>query len=199
MGKIYMIMGKSSSGKDHIYSFLLENESTCLRPLVLYTTRPKRAGEEDGREYYFTDEEHLKELREKGRIIEERAYDTVFGVWHYFTADEGQIDLEKEDYLTIGTPQSYGKMKAYFGEENVCPLYIEVADEIRLLRAIAREKEQEKPSYKELCRRFLADEEDFKEETLLQAGISRRFQNNKRLEECIDEIKKFVEENRKLS
>ena len=45
MGKIFYIMGKSASGKDHIYEALLRNSELGLSPLVLYTTRPIRKNE----------------------------------------------------------------------------------------------------------------------------------------------------------
>ena len=50
MGKLFYIMGKSASGKDHIYTALLSQEHLSLKRLVLYTTRPQRDGEEEGRE-----------------------------------------------------------------------------------------------------------------------------------------------------
>ena len=103
MGKIYYLMGKSASGKDHIYENLIQETALDLKPFVLYTTRPIRSGEQDGREYFFVDEKRLSELREAGKIIEERMYSTVQGPWYYFTADDGQIDLVKHDYLGIGT------------------------------------------------------------------------------------------------
>ena len=92
MGKIYYLMGKSASGKDHIYENLIQETALDLKPFVLYTTRPIRSGEQDGREYFFVDEKRLSELREAGKIIEERMYSTVQGPWYYFTADEGQIE-----------------------------------------------------------------------------------------------------------
>lgn len=49
MGKIFYIMGKSSSGKDTIYSRLLEDSQLGLSRIVLYTTRPMREGEQEGR------------------------------------------------------------------------------------------------------------------------------------------------------
>ena len=60
MGKIILIMGKSSSGKDHIYKGLLKNSSLNLKKVVLYTTRPMRQGEQDGVQYYFTDEKDIQ-------------------------------------------------------------------------------------------------------------------------------------------
>lgn len=53
MPEIAFIMGKSASGKDKIYKNLIEDESLKLNTVILYTTRPMRAGETDGVEYYF--------------------------------------------------------------------------------------------------------------------------------------------------
>lgn len=50
-------------------------------------------------EYYFVGEDRLKVMEEKGSIMEIRVYDTKCGVWKYFTADDGQIDLEKAAIL----------------------------------------------------------------------------------------------------
>lgn len=61
----------------------------------------------------------------------------------------------------------------------------------RLKRAIAREETQKEPHYEELCRRFLADAEDFSEEKLEQAGIEKRF-FNKSLETCLSEITAYI-------
>ncbi|MDO4617283.1 MAG: guanylate kinase [Lachnospiraceae bacterium] len=187
MGRIYYLMGKSASGKDRIYSELLGNPTLSLKPLVLYTTRPIRTGEVNGQNYFFTDEEKLKELRKQGRVIEERCYQTVHGPWYYFTADDGQFDTE-EDLLGIGTLESYGNLRAYFGSDRIVPLLIDVEDGIRLKRAIAREEQQEEPKYKELCRRFLADSEDFSEERIRELGIADRITNNGTLEEGLEKV-----------
>ena len=50
MGKIFYVMGKSASGKDTIYKELRERIPE-LKTVVLYTTRPIRAGETNGVEY----------------------------------------------------------------------------------------------------------------------------------------------------
>ena len=191
MGKIYYLMGKSASGKDHIYEHLIKETELDLKPFVLYTTRPIRSGEQDGREYFFVDEKRLAEFREAGKIIEERMYSTVQGPWYYFTADDGQIDLAKHDYLGIGTLESYLKLKAYFGEQVMVPLYIEVEDGVRLERALTREKKQKMPRFAELCRRFLADCEDFSDEKLSEAGITKRYANVN-LDECLAEIENTI-------
>ena len=124
-------------------------------------------------------------------MIEVRSYDTKCGVWTYFTADDGQIDLNAHDYLVIGTLVSYQALREYFGEGKMVPVYIEVEDGLRLARAVERERRQAEPKYAELCRRFLADAEDFSEKNLKKAGITRRFENGN-LEECLAEIEEFI-------
>ncbi len=187
MGKIYYIMGKSSSGKDTIYKKLMERMRGKLKTVTGYTTRPMREGETDGVEYFFVTREKYREMKSQGIVIESRDYNTVYGVWTYFTADDGQIELEKSDYLLIGTLESYKGLRDYYGKEKIIPLYIEADDGDRLLRAIKREKKQDAPGYEEMCRRFLADQQDFCEERLTECGIVRRYKNID-LEKCIEEI-----------
>ena len=191
MGQIFYIMGKSASGKDNIYSRLAAHKELNLKTLVLYTTRPIRAGEQDGKNYYFVDDAKLEEFRKNGNLIEARAYHTVHGIWTYFTADDGQVDLKESDYLGIGTLESFTKMRNYYGEDAVCPVYIQVEDGERLARALKREREQTNPKYEEMCRRFLADQSDFSEENILAAGIRKRFQNVD-LEVCVKEIVNYI-------
>lgn len=191
MGKIFYIMGKSASGKDKIYSILLADRELDLRKMVLYTTRPVREGEENGKQYFFTDDKKLEEFRESGKLIESRSYHTVHGIWTYFTADDGQVKLNEADYLGIGTLESYRKLKEYYGEENVLPIYLQVEDGERLRRALVREQKQEEPKYAEMCRRFLADQEDFSEKNVMDAGIGIRFENDD-LDICVKNISNYI-------
>lgn len=186
MGKIYCMMGKSSSGKDTLYQKVLERLPQ-IHKVVPYTTRPIREGEQDGVEYHFVDDKQLAELETDGKIVELRAYNTVHGIWKYFTVDDGQIDLEQGDYLLIGTLETYEKIREYYGAEHLVPIYIEVEDGERLARALERERRQAVPKYKEMCRRFLADEEDFCEENLKRLGIDKRYRNTD-METCLNEI-----------
>lgn len=177
MGKIFCLMGKSSCGKDTIYKRILSDGFLPLKTLIPYTTRPARDEETNGVEYYFLTDEEQQQLARQGKIIELRAYHTVHGIWKYFTVNDHQINLAQHHYLIIGTLESYLKLRDYFGKEFLVPLYIELEDGERLQRALNRERIQSRPKYKELCRRFLADEEDFSQEKLTQAGITDSFVN----------------------
>ncbi|MBO5459183.1 MAG: guanylate kinase [Lachnospira sp.] len=195
MPGIAFIMGKSASGKDKIFKMLMEDERLCLKNVTMYTTRPMRVGETEGIEYHFVDERKAQEFEEADKIIEMRSYTTMHGVWKYFTADDGQIDLAQGNrYIVIGTLEAYDKFCKYYGKEHILPIYIEVDDGIRLMRAVNREMKQENPKYAELCRRFLADEQDFSETNIQKSGITKRFFNNNLLEECYEEIAREIAE-----
>ena len=195
--KIIYIMGKSSAGKDTIYKIL--KEKMDVNTYIMYTTRPIRDGEIDGITYNFITSEEMKEYingEKKQRLIEYRTYNTVHGPWTYATIDDSQFETDK-DMLMLGTLESYVKVKDNFDKNpdvELLPIYVEVPDNIRLKRAIEREETQKQPKYTELCRRFIADTNDFSEENLINAGIKRRFTNIS-LDECIEEILEYIKQN----
>ncbi|SDW90770.1 Guanylate kinase [Lachnospiraceae bacterium KHCPX20] len=196
MSKIYMIMGKSATGKDTIYARLMKRRDLKLKKIVPYTTRPMREGETDGVTYHFCSDQKLAELTEAGKVVEKRTYQTVYGPWNYFTVDDDQIDLTKQqDYLIIGTLEAFTHIRNYYGKRRVVPIYIEVEDGIRLTRALGREKKQKEPKYDEMCRRFLADQQDFSEENLKKAGVRKRFVNLS-LKTTVDVIAAYIKKGR---
>ena len=187
MGRIYYLLGKSATGKDTLYKEILKRRPK-LRTVTMYTTRPIREGETDGVEYFFTGREELERQLASGKVIESRTYQTIAGPWTYYTVDDGQFNVaDDESCLMIGTLDSYEKMCAYFEAGKMVPVYIEVPDGIRLLRAVKREENQKRPNYREVCRRYLADEKDFSEENLERLGITKRYQNTD-MEMCVEEI-----------
>lgn len=191
--RIFYFMGKSAAGKDTIYENI-KKLMPYLKTVILYTTRPMRQGEENGKEYYFVSETDLKKAKEKGQIVESRTYQTTAGPWTYYTLDDGQIDKESYNgYLMIGTLQSYMDIRSFYGSDQVIPIYISANDGIRLERAIAREQLQKNPDYKEVCRRFLADSNDFSEENLEKAGIAKQYDNID-LRKCLSLIREDIED-----
>ena len=189
--KIIYFMGKSASGKDTIYRKVKEKLNPSPKEIILYTTRPIRDHEENGREYFFVTDSEIAQMENEGKIIEKRVYHTVYGDWIYATADDGQFD-DNSVYMTIGTLESYVPIRAHFGAETMIPVYLEVEDGLRLERAIARERTQKTAKYEEMCRRFLADQADLSEEKLKAANIIKRFKNEDR-ECCLKEVLSYIE------
>lgn len=184
---IFYIMGRSSTGKDTLYSKILESNLN-LEPIITFTTRPMRPGEKKGREYYFVDNETRIQMESDGKVLESRCYHTVNGDWWYFTDKEF---FEKgKNYIGIGTLESFKSIKSHL-KNDIVPIYIDIEDDYELLtRALKREKNI-KENYSETCRRYLADLNDFSKENIEEAGITNIFYNDN-LDECFENIVKFI-------
>lgn len=188
--KIFYIMGKSSTGKDTIYKELMSDSELNLTRIVPYTTRPIRTNEKNGVDYNFVTNEEFYKMKSEGKIIESRSYNTENGIWTYFTPI---MELDDRNYISIGTLESYNLMKKEYGEQLI-PIYIELDDGVRLQRALNRELSQKMPNYAEMCRRYLADTQDFSNEKLLNCNINKHFVNDN-LQRCTNEIKSYIKEN----
>lgn len=198
MGKIFYIIGKSSTGKDTIEQMLVQDPELGLLEITQYTTRPRRDGETEGVEYHFISEKTEEKLRKAGKIIEQRAYNTVHGIWKYMMVDDGAVDLDKHDYVAVGTLASFAEVRRFYPEGAVVPIYVDVEKGERLFRAVVRERKSAHPKYEELCRRFLADEADFDEAHLKAVGLMKedgeivnRIENRK-LKETVDRIRQLI-------
>ena len=112
MPEIIFLMGKSATGKDHIYEQLAHDEQLHLKRITMYTTRPMRAGEAEGVEYHFVNDDEAARLEKEGKIIEMRCYDTVIGVWKYFTVNDGHYSPAwpppSTRFSTVSYPPSAG-------------------------------------------------------------------------------------------
>lgn len=186
---IIMFIGPSNSGKDTYYILTLNKFAPVLKPIILSTSRPIRKGEIPGITYQFLTTREMEELDQKGLLLERRDYNTVNGIWTYATSKE-DVELS-EDYLTINTWDGYDKYVAEFGENMVFPVYFDVDPGVRLQRALNREKMQKLPDYKEMCRRFIKDLEDFKEERLNASSVT-RIDNNGTIDQTQQQVNEAV-------
>lgn len=190
MGKLFCIVGKSGTGKDTLFHQLLE-ANLGLTPLIPYTTRPIRANETEGVQYRFVTEQAMHSMEDQGRMIERRAYHTVHGIWYYFTARE---TLEPaRTYLLITTPGALSALTAAFGPDHVVVTALLADDRVMLERSILRENQETAPQYAELCRRFLADREDFKDFDPAAYKTSFVIDSNQPLEQCIRQFRLILE------
>ena len=152
---ILALFGKSGSGKDTILNCLSKMYKDNVHSIVHFTTRPKRENEIDGKDYYFFPSE--EEIAMQHKIPIEFAH---FNHWLYGTSID-QLDPHK---INVGT-FSISSIKSLIKASNfdVRPIQIIAPDHQRLFRNLLRERE---PDCHEICRRFLTDEIDFKEENI---------------------------------
>lgn len=183
MSKIYCIIGKSGAGKDTIYKKILEQQRPDLIPVIPCTTRPRRIDEVEGVNYHFVDEVQLAEYKERKQILELRSYHTTQGIWSYFTL---KFPLEAgKDYILITTLEGVEAMLEHYDPAVVQVVYLYIPDRERLERCIQRESLQAVPNYAEVCRRFLADQEDFSEERLKQLPQVHFIDTSVSVEDCV--------------
>ena len=78
MGRLFVFMGKSASGKDTLYGELLARYPE-IHAVIPYTTRPIREGETDGGAYYFVSEDKMRRPSMDRGIISRRKMDRLTG------------------------------------------------------------------------------------------------------------------------
>ena len=72
-GKLFVVTGPSGAGKGTLIKALL-NRRSDLELAVSATTRPRRPGETDGRDYHFLSDEEFAARVERGKFLEHVVY-----------------------------------------------------------------------------------------------------------------------------
>ena len=82
IGRIIIISGPSGSGKTTLYKKLLASRKLKDKVVksISVTTRSRRSGEVDGRDYIFLKSEEFLQKREKGYFLEsQKVFDSYYG------------------------------------------------------------------------------------------------------------------------
>lgn len=147
--KLIALCGKSAVGKDTILNEVIgdDDKNEFFHKIVSVTTRPKRKSEVDGVDYYFVDDSDIPNLR----LLELEH----FNGWAYGTT---QAELE-EDRINLGifTPRGIAQLAAT-GLVELTVVIVESDADIRLSRSLLRSFGEQ---VLEMCRRNIADAEDF--------------------------------------
>lgn len=153
MKRMICMIGKSASGKDSIAAAIAG--ANAFKLLIPCTTRPMRKGEIEGVSYHFISE------KDTNSILAKTVFHTQEGDWYYGFKDE-KLDVNC-DYIAVLNPAQVKEIKKRYEKDfHIVLLHIITDEEARIIHAIEREMNTQK-NYAELCRRFLADAADFKE------------------------------------
>jgi guanylate kinase len=95
-GPLIVISGPSGVGKDTIVQTLLADRSLPLWRSVSATTRPPRAGEVHGRDYFFWSADQFEKANNEGKFLE---FAEVHGKYSYGTPAE---EVERQRRKGIG-------------------------------------------------------------------------------------------------
>jgi guanylate kinase len=143
--KIYVIMGKTASGKTSIARDL--SNELGIDQVISYTTRPPREGEINGVHYHFTDNETFES---EDFICKEQYVVKPHGLMNYGV---NIADLETDDdVIIVLTPPGYRELKEKY-RDKVVGIYIMAPGIARYNRYV--ERDPKNPALlKEAHRRF---------------------------------------------
>lgn len=105
MRNIIVLVGKAATGKDEV-EIQLEKHFNVKR-LVSHTSRPKRDGEIDGENYYFTSYENIKKMIDKGETVEHTSYIVGDEKWLY-ALSKSEINNIPKGYFGVVTVNHHG-------------------------------------------------------------------------------------------
>lgn len=156
--KLFLLVGKSASGKDTFMNMLLSDFKE-IKPLVSHTTRPMRTGEKDGETYHFVDDATFEEMLDNGEFLETTSYtiESENKIYKYGLSKKEVMDTPYA--MTIVNPYGLNNLLANkFIKDNIVSILITRNDKDRILAYINRD---ENVNIKEMIDRYKRDEEDF--------------------------------------
>ena len=120
-GLLVIISSPSGAGKSSLARELVDSDPN-LSFSISFTTREKRRGELDGKDYFFVDISTFKNLSEKGDMLE---YAKVFG--NYYGTPKAPIELglmEGKDFVFDVDWQGGDQIRSSDFSENVVSIFI---------------------------------------------------------------------------
>ena len=139
---IIVIIGESCSGKTTLANYFAERH--YFEKVVTYTTRPIRAGEVDGVDYHFINDENFDKLQSDNFFLETSLYNN----WHYGTP----LSHNRSDKIIVLSPSGMRKLKKITDKDELITVYLRVPRRCRMIKSLQRGDNIE-----EVYRRSLSD------------------------------------------
>jgi len=183
--KPLVIVGPSAVGKDTMINRFIKKYPDVIKKLPSYTTRPKREGEIEGKDYYFITKEKFLKMKNEGLFFGIQEYNNNF-----YASSKKKLKeaLEKNDKIII---LNYNIETAYAVKDEIDFNFVALLppneDELRkrLIKRKTKAEEIEKRmanSIKEIC---LINEANFINYRLVNDDEERTFN---KLEKYLKEI-----------
>ena len=146
---VLVFVGPSGSGKSYISRFC--GKEFGLDEIVSYTTRPKRAGDKEGLDYFFVSPVKFQQLLGENYFAEYVTYGgNYYGIAHH------SINVKK-GYVVVD-PKGLKQLEGIYGADKLYVIYIETPLRVRLSRAETPKRK------KEILSRVLEDRDIFTHE-----------------------------------
>lgn len=132
---IFCILGETGSGKDSLVNYTLKKYNLDLKPVLSYTDRPIRAGEQNGKEHIFLSKEEMTEFLSSNKK-DIAAYTQIGETGYRYCAMTSVID--RSDIYIID-PNGLKEFKERTGDRyNIVSIYIDCPLEERRKRTEKR-------------------------------------------------------------
>lgn len=164
-----IIMGKTCSGKNAVVKELV---SRGWSQIITYTSRPKRRGERNGREYFYISDDDFASKINSGYFAEWKSYNVNGKTWYYGSPSEEIIEasLDDKNHVIILTPQgvedTLAFLSKYISDYQINIIYL-YANRSTILNRLQKRKDKNDS----IERRMRADDIDFKNATSLANKI----------------------------
>lgn len=154
---LLVLMGKTCAGKNAVVDSL---KGEGYKQIITYTSRPRRRGEKNGREYHFISDEDFANKIDTGFFAEWKSYNVNGKTWYYGspTADIAEAITSKEKYVLILTPKGVSDIKHLINKSNSLIIYL-YANRHTILNRLKKRRDNNDT----IVRRMNADERDFKD------------------------------------
>lgn len=127
MNKLFLVSGHSGSGKSSIMKTVMKNE------VVSFTTREKRQGEVDGKDYIFITLDEFNKLKDDNRLVE---YVEYSGNMYGITKDELENKLNKDHAFCIVDYHGMNQLKKFY--PNVTTIFLYTSYEDAMIQMLNR-------------------------------------------------------------
>jgi len=155
---LIVISGPSGAGKGTIIKELLKRKPDIVYS-VSYTTRPKREGEENGKDYFFISKEMFEEMIKNGEFLEwAKVYDYYYGTSKEFVLKKLR---EGKDVILEIEIQGARKVREIFDRKNTIFIFIVPPSFKELKKRI--EKRRRGETEEEIKKRLNFAKEEIKE------------------------------------
>ena len=172
--KLVVLCGPAGSGKDYLIKKVKDELGDKVNVVVADTTRPPRLSEVNGVEYNFLTPELF--------FTKAHLEVTNFNHWYYGTP----MDALKKDKVNLLVLNPSALLQVYRFATNIdLKIFkIEAPDKVRMIRQLERSS---RPDVYEICRRFLADHDDFLKISYMPCDVLTNYSENdgKKAVECL--------------
>lgn len=155
-----IIMGKACSGKNAVID---ELKKKGFKQIVVYTSRPRRKGEKEGREYHYISKEEFSSKIKMGFFAEFKSYYVDGETWYYGSPlnEVLEASLSDENYVIILTPKGVVDVRTvlekHFSNTKIKIIYL-YANQNTILKRFKQRRDKNDT----IQRRMEADNKDFK-------------------------------------